>query len=247
MRDDGVVRRSGSGAFADADVSPLDQGPVSAEDGGALNHVHELAHIAGPADGRAGPRAHSGVSCLREPTLREAIEEELGESGHIVHALLRVPESPPGRRRGDDRDRGGRHPPRSALLKRLMSSGDDPNVDVRDCVFADALDLAALEEAQHLGLKGEGHLADFVEEEGSTVSGFDAADARLRGAGEGTASVTEELGLEKGLGDGGAVEDGHDLVAAGAEGVDGSGDELLAGPGRALDENGGVARALRDG
>lgn len=128
------------------------------------------------------------------------------------------------------------------LFERLMRGCDDADVDIGDGVVADALNLATLEEAKHFGLEGEGHLADLIEEEGSAVGCFDATDSGLGGTGERAAGVTEEFGFKQRFGDGGAVEDGHDLVRAGAEGVDSGGDELFAGAGRTFDQDGGVAR-----
>jgi hypothetical protein len=104
---------------------------------------------------------------------------------------------------------------------------------------ADALDLLVLEGAEELGLGGDGHVADFVEEEGAVVGGFEEARLIAISAGEGAADVAEELALEEGFDDGGAVED--DVLALDcAAGVEGAGDEIFAGAGGALDEGGTV-------
>ena len=60
------------------------------------------------------------------------------------------------------------------------------------------------------------------------------------GAGEGTALVAEELGLEELEGEGGAVDLDEGALAAGGAVVDGAGDELLADAGLAPDEDGGI-------
>src|SRR5262249_59777687 len=56
-------------------------------------------------------------------------------------------------------------------------------------------------------------------------------------AGEGSLLVTEELRLDQPGGEGGAVDLDQRLLAALAAGVDGTGDELLAGPALAGDQN----------
>ncbi len=91
------------------------------------------------------------------------------------------------------------------------------------------------------------HGADLVEEERAAVGDFEEAFLRGDRRGEGALHVAEERGLEQ-LGRHGAGVDGDEgLVAARRIGVDGLGDELLAGAALALDENGRAAgRDLRD-
>ncbi len=88
----------------------------------------------------------------------------------------------------------------------LVRGSDYPHVHSHGVVVPDALDLAILQKAQHLGLETDGHLANLVEKKRAAMRCFDAAGARLDSAGEGSASVAEELGLEQGFGDGRAVE-----------------------------------------
>src|SRR6266566_78090 len=64
-----------------------------------------------------------------------------------------------------------------------------------------AAHLAVFEHAQELGLRGRGHLADFVEQKRSAVGQFEAADAALGRAGEGTALVTEDFAFHQSFGD----------------------------------------------
>ena len=58
-----------------------------------------------------------------------------------------------------------------------MGGGDDPHVHLLRAVGAEALDLAELEEAQQLGLRLDGDLADLVEEQGAAVGRGEAAGA----------------------------------------------------------------------
>ena len=66
-------------------------------------------------------------------------------------------------------------------------------------VAADAVELAVLEHAQQLHLRGGRHVADLVEEQRAAVGLLEAAGALAIGAGEGAALVTEQLGLEQRL------------------------------------------------
>src|SRR5204863_3116288 len=116
-------------------------------------------------------------------------------------------------------------------------------------VRADALDLAALEDAQELGLQGRRQLADLVEEDGPALGLLEGAEAARRGAGEGALLVAEQLALEEVLGDGAAVDDDEGAVLARAGLVDGLGGAALAGAGLALEEDVhvGLRRALEEG
>jgi len=121
-----------------------------------------------------------------------------------------------------------------------VGGGDDADVDVDGGVGADADDLALLEDAEELDLGGEGHVADFVEQEGAAVGVLEASESGFGGAGEGALGVAEELALEDALGQGAAVEGDEAALAPPAVVVEGAGDELLACAALAVDEDGGV-------
>src|SRR3982074_2364977 len=61
---------------------------------------------------------------------------------------------------------------------------------------ADPLNLPRLEHAQQLRLLMHGHVADLVQEDGSTVGQFEAADTIGTGVGERTFHVPEELAFK---------------------------------------------------
>ncbi len=113
-----------------------------------------------------------------------------------------------------------------------MRGADDARVDRDRLAAADPLDHALLEEAQQLDLQRQRNVADLVEEQGAALRHLDLADVRLDRAGEGAALVAEQLGLQQGLGDGGAV-DGDELALAAALLVNRAGEQFLAGAGRA--------------
>ena len=104
----------------------------------------------------------------------------------------------------------------------LVGRGEHAHVDVDHVLAADADDLAGLQRAEHLGLRGEIHVADLVEEERAAVGLLEeAALPRLR-AGERAALVAEELALDELARDGRAVHLDERRVVARAEAVDGA-------------------------
>ena len=94
---------------------------------------------------------------------------------------------------------------------------------------------------QELDLDRGGDVADLVEQQRSAFGGREPAGFVFLGVGERPPDVSEELGFDEGLGDGAAVDPDEWSVAARPHVVDRPGDQLLAGAGFALDENGGVA------
>src|SRR5690349_15487467 len=110
-----------------------------------------------------------------------------------------------------------------------MRGADDAHVDRNLARAAYAADGLLLDGAQQAGLRLQAHLAQLVEQQRAAVGLLEAAAPHLRGAGEGTALVPEQLGLLQRLGDTRAV-DGHERPApARASGMNGAGDQLLAG------------------
>ena len=101
---------------------------------------------------------------------------------------------------------------------------------------ADAGDLAVLQHAQQLDLRGQRHVAHLVEEHRAAVGVLELAHPVGRGVGERPLDVAEQLALQDVLAQGGAVQRHERLVLARAVLVDGLGDQLLAGAGLALDQ-----------
>ena len=127
---------------------------------------------------------------------------------------------------------------------------DDADVDFDGFVAADALDFAFFEDAQEFGLHGDGHIANFVEEERAAFGLFEFAEVAAGRAGEGTFFVAEEFGLDEFGGDGGAIQGDESIFMAGGFFMDGAGDEFFAGAGFAKDADarfaGGDAIDLRE-
>ncbi len=72
-----------------------------------------------------------------------------------------------------------------------MGGGDDADVDLAASLGAEGPDFTLLQHAQELGLHGEAHLADLVEEERPLMGDREEPGARAISAGEGAARVPE--------------------------------------------------------
>src|SRR5690606_34165303 len=79
-----------------------------------------------------------------------------------------------------------------------------------------------------LRLEGEGHFANLVQKDASSIGGLEAPDLGSHRAGEGSPLMTEQLALQKSFGDGGAVDADKRLRLAVGMKVNGLGDQLLA-------------------
>ena len=79
------------------------------------------------------------------------------------------------------------------MLQLLVGCGNDANVHALWAVAAEALEFLFLKNAQKLGLKVEGQIADFIKEERSTVGELEAADFLVEGAGAGATLVAEKF------------------------------------------------------
>ena len=114
---------------------------------------------------------------------------------------------------------------------------DDAHVDLDRLARADRLDLALLDRAQQLDLRGRRQLADLVEEQRAAGGLDEFAGVALGGAGEGALLVAEQDRLDEVVGDGAAIDRDERLGAPLAGAVDGARDQLLADAGFALDQH----------
>jgi hypothetical protein len=117
-----------------------------------------------------------------------------------------------------------------------VSGGDDADVDLDRAAGSDRHDLALLQDAEQRRLRAHRQVADLVEEERAAVCAADQPGPVLAGAGEGAALVTEELALDQRVRNRPAV-DRDQLAGPLGQRVDGAGEELLAGPGLAQEDD----------
>jgi len=122
-----------------------------------------------------------------------------------------------------------------------VGRGDHPHVDPDRVGRADPLELALLQHAEQADLGGHRDVADLVEEDRAAVGRLEEPLLVALRAGEGALHVAEQLRLEERLGERPAVERDERVAAAGAPGVQGARDELLARAALARDEHGGGA------
>ena len=99
------------------------------------------------------------------------------------------------------------------------------------------LELALLQDAQELGLCGQAHLADLIEEQHSSRGEFQLAWLCLVRARECAALVSKQLGFEQLLGKGGTVQRHERTALPRGRCVDEPRDDFLAGAGLAGHEH----------
>ena len=122
-----------------------------------------------------------------------------------------------------------------------MGGDDDADVDLDWFFAADTLDFAFFEDAEEFGLHGEGHVANFVEEECASLGLLEFAGVAGGGAGERAFLVAEEFGLDELGGDSGAIQSDESVFVARRFFVDGAGYEFFAGARFAKDADAGLA------
>ena len=123
-----------------------------------------------------------------------------------------------------------------------VGRGDHPDIRLDEPRAAEALELAFLQHAQELRLRGEAHLGHLVEEQHAARRQFDLAGLGLVRAREGAALVSKQLGLEQLLGQRGAVQRDERSVPARRRCMDEPRDDFLAGARFAGNEHGGISR-----
>ena len=75
----------------------------------------------------------------------------------------------------------------------------DAGVGLQGLGSTDALEFVLLQDAQELGLRRLGKLADLVEEDGAAGGALEPPGLLAIGAGEGAALVAEQLALDEAL------------------------------------------------
>src|SRR6267154_132972 len=122
----------------------------------------------------------------------------------------------------------------------LIGRRDDTNIDARGTGAAYGLELALLEHTEQLRLKLHWHVADFIQKQCAAVRQRKPADVRIDSSGEGSAFVPEKLAFEKTGRHRRTVHFDEIPAAPRAKLVNRARDNLLARPGFAGDQDGGV-------
>jgi hypothetical protein len=211
------------------------------QEGDALHHVRQLAHVSGPgliAQGRASVR---GQRLGRPPVFGAGPREEVLGQDHDVFAAL-------AQGRQAQRDHGQ---PMVEVLAHAASAqgraqvlaggGDHPDVDRLVARAAQPPHRPLLDRLQQLALQGDGQEPDLVEEQRAPVRGLEEAGLGLLGVGERALLVAEQLRFEEGLGDGGAVDVDEGPARARPAAVQHPCEETLARPGLPFNKDRGQA------
>ena len=180
---------------------------VGAENHCALDGVAQLAGVAGPVVGSSCGRALKKPARKRlrpcfwfiSVTIASAIAarffDVLAESRHVdvedVEAVVEI---------------GAQVALFNGDAGIAIGGGEDAHVHLLLGARAQAAELALLKNAQELGLGGDGHFADLVEQQGAAGGQLEASGTPFGRAGEGAFFVAEELAFDEGLRDGGAVD-----------------------------------------
>ena len=119
---------------------------------------------------------------------------------------------------------------RDLFFQVFVRRGDHAGIDGDRFFESDGSESALVERAQHLRLRLQTHVADFVEEERAAVGLLKLAVLIGGGSREGSATVSEEFALDHVFGNGGAIHFDEHRVFAQALRVDGACDELFPVP-----------------
>ena len=121
--------------------------------------------------------------------------------------------------------------------------GDDTDVRLQQACPPEPLELALLQNAQELGLRGEAHFGDLVEKEHAARRELHLPGLCLLRAGERAALVAKQLRLEQLLGQCGAIQRDERPAPARRRGMDEPRHDFFAGAGLAGNEHGRVGRS----
>ena len=115
------------------------------------------------------------------------------------------------------------------FLQVLIRRSHKPDVHRHRAAAANPFNLTFLQDAEQFSLGREAEVADFIQEQGAAVGGFNSADAALDSSGNAFLDA-EQLALDQCFGQCGAVNGDERLVPARAHIVHGTGGQFFAGP-----------------
>jgi RND family efflux transporter MFP subunit len=183
---EGAVHVRGPGAAA------------AALDREALEGVVQLAHVAGPLVGREARQGGLVELERRQPrSLRQAGEGRPHQGRHV--AAARAQRGQLQVHHGEAVVEVGPEAPGAHLAAQVAARGrDDPGRHPQRLDPPDPLELPVLQHAQQRGLQARLELPHLVQEDRALPRALEAPDATGHGPGEGAALVTEQLALDHG-------------------------------------------------
>ncbi len=123
----------------------------------------------------------------------------------------------------------------------LVGRGQNADIDANRFRSAHPLDFSLLQDAQNLGLRGQGHVADFVQEDGASVAELEFSQTLAGGPGERALFVAKQFTLDQIVGNRCAVDGDERLGGPMTVFPDRASNEFLAGATLAGDHDRHVA------
>src|SRR6267378_5699308 len=121
-----------------------------------------------------------------------------------------------------------------------MCCRNQTDVDTVRPATSQTFELLLLQYPQQLRLQGQGNVADFVEEQCSSVSHFEPANFLSDGTGESALFVAEQFAFEQVKRNSSAIQLDEWAPAAWTDIVNGTGNQLLARTGLSKDQDSGI-------
>ncbi|MNV62085.1 hypothetical protein D3C71_1546150 [compost metagenome] len=119
-----------------------------------------------------------------------------------------------------------------------VRGADDADIDSLFLLTTQRADFALLNRSQQFGLHGQRQFADLIEKQGAAMRGLKKTFPVLGCPGVGAFFGAKEFSFQQRFRDGAAVDCHHRARGALAVGVQGLGDQFLAGTGFATHQNG---------
>ena len=189
-------------------------GVFSGEEGETFDDIAKFADVAGPGIAAQLRDRVAGKGFVLPAVLLGDLARKMGdELGEIFEAVAQ-------RRKGQRENVDAVEQVTAefvisdTVFEVAVGGNDDPDIDLDGFIATDALDFAFFEDAKKLGLHGNGHIADLVEEERAAFGLFEFPDVASGSAGERTFFMAEEFGLDQFSGNSGAIESDEGVFVA---------------------------------
>ena len=189
-------------------------GVFCGEEGEAFDDIAKFADVAGPGIAAQLRDRVAGKGFVFPAVLLGDLARKMGdELGEIFEAIAQMRK---GQRENIDavEEVTAEFVISDTVFEVAVGGNDDPDIDLDGLIATDALDFAFFEDAKKLGLHGNGHIADLVEEERAAFGLLEFADVASGSAGERTFFMAEEFGLDQFSGNSGAIESDEGVFLA---------------------------------
>ena len=197
----------------------------------AFDDIAQFANIAGPGVATKLRDGFVGERFLFPAVLLGDLASKMGdEFGKILEAVTQ-------RRKGQRENVDAMEEVAAefiifdTIFKVAVGGNDHTNIDFDGLVAADAFDFAFFEDAEKLGLHGDGHIADLIEEESAAFGLLEFSEVASGSTGERAFFVAKEFGLDQFGGNCRAIESDEGVFVARRFFVNGASDQFFSGAG----------------